>query len=308
MIWRKMAHIFDPGNHASWAGSHAQVPTVLVKDEVLRVFYADRTPEGRSFTTFLDVDRRDPARVVYCHRKPVIGFGKPGTFDDEGIMPAFVIDEGDRILMYYSGWNRRCTVPYHNATGVAVSSDGGQRFERLFDGPILDRTPSEPYIAVTPCVIRQADRWRMWYVSGTGWANVGGRHEPVYVVKYAVSGDGIHWQRPDVQCVPSRHALEAFSHPCVLERHGLYRMWYCHRDSVDFRDGKGSYRMGYAESRDGIRFTRMDEVAGIDVSASGWDSKMICYPYVLDVDNRTLMFYNGNGFGQSGFGYAVLEE
>jgi hypothetical protein len=85
-------------------------------------------------------------------------------------------------------------------------------------------------------------------------------------------------------------------------------MWYCYRDSEDFRDGRGAYRMGYAESRDGIGFERLDTRVGIDVAPEGWDSTMICYPCVVEVDGRTLMFYNGNGFGQTGFGYAVLEE
>jgi hypothetical protein len=31
---------------------------------------------------------------------------------------------------------------------------------------------------------------------------------------------------------------------------------------------------------------------------------MIAYPAVITVDDRKLMFYNGNGFGREGFGYA----
>ena len=31
---------------------------------------------------------------------------------------------------------------------------------------------------------------------------------------------------------------------------------------------------------------------------------MICYPQVVRVDDRLLMFYNGNQHGASGFGYA----
>jgi hypothetical protein len=178
----------------------------------------------------------------------VIGFGKPGTFDDEGLMPAWVLEDGERILLYYSGWNRRCTVPYHNATGLAASTDGGTTFTRLFEGPILDRAPEEPYIAVTPCVVREDGHWRMWYVSGTDWVRVGERYEPVYVVKYASSADGMRWQRPNLQSLPSRHAREAVSHPCVLKQGDRWRMWYCYRDSEDFRDGRGAYRMGYSVS------------------------------------------------------------
>jgi hypothetical protein len=308
MNWIKRAHIFNPQDHPDWAGSHAQVPTVLVKEDVLRIYYADRGPDGRSYTTFLDVDRADPARIVYCHKRPVIGLGKPGTFDDEGLMPAFVMPDGDRIRLYYSGWNRRLTVPYHNATGLAVSDDGGETFTRMFEGPILDRVPLEPYLAVTPCVLREGDAWQMWYISGVEWTRVGGKYEPVYVVKYGRSADGIHWERPNVQSVPSRHPLEAFSHPCVIKSGDLYQMWYCYRHSEDYRDGSGSYRIGYAESRDGMAFERHEDRVGLSVSADGWDSTMICYPYVLRIDGRTLMFYNGNGFGQTGFGYAQLEE
>ena len=51
----------------------------------------------------------------------------------------------------------------------------------------------------------------------------------------------------------------------------------------------------------------MDDRAGIDVARSGWDSEMITYPEIVEHKGQKLMFYNGNGFGQSGFGYAELE-
>ena len=46
---------------------------------------------------------------------------------------------------------------------------------------------------------------------------------------------------------------------------------------------------------------------GIDVSSEGWDSEMIEYPHVFEHQGAKYMFYNGNKFGQSGFGYAQLE-
>ena len=72
MRWHKKGNIFDPREHRDWAGTHAQVPTVLVKERVLRIYYADRDRDGRSFTTYLDVDRGDPGRVVYHHRQPIM--------------------------------------------------------------------------------------------------------------------------------------------------------------------------------------------------------------------------------------------
>lgn len=307
MRWRKLGKIFDPRDHPEWAGTHAQVPTVLDMGDRLRVFYADRK-SGQSYPTFVDLDRTNPSKVLYCHKLPVLGNGLPGAFDDEGVMPGFVLSHQGQVWMYYTGWNRRHTVSYHNATGLAVSDDGGKTFRRMFEGPILDRTPHEPYLAVTPFVLREQSAWHMWYISGVRWALVGKKYEPVYVIKYGRSSDGISWERPNATCVPSVHELEAFSHPCVVKTGSTYRMWYCSRHSEDYRDGQGSYRIGYAESQNGIDFVRKDDQVGIDVSESGWDSTMICYPYVIQVDGRTLMFFNGNGFGQTGFGYAELEE
>ena len=65
--------------------------------------------------------------------------------------------------------------------------------------------------------------------------------------------------------------------------------------------------IGYARSSDLKTWEREDEQAGIDVSEDGWDSNMIAYPYVVKTRNGVYLFYNGNGFGASGFGYAILE-
>ena len=66
--------------------------------------------------------------------------------------------------------------------------------------------------------------------------------------------------------------------------------------------------MGYAQSRDGINWKRMDKSIGIDVSASGWDSEMIEYPCVFNHEGKKYMVYNGNNYGHGGAGLAVLYD
>jgi hypothetical protein len=84
-------------------------------------------------------------------------------------------------------------------------------------------------------------------------------------------------------------------------------MWYCFRGSVDYRTDRGqSYRIGYAESTDGIRWERLDDLVGIERSDEGWDSVMMEYPFVYEHRGLKHMLYNGNGFGETGIGYAVL--
>lgn len=307
MAWKKMGRIASLESSELRATTHMQGPVAIVLGNAIRIYFSARGCTGKSYPAYVDVDRSDPRRVIQIHEQPVLSFGNPGTFDDEGIMPACAIFVGDALRLYYSGWNRRTTIPYHNTTGVATSYDNGNTFQRNFDGPILDRTPDEPYMAVTPWVMQEEDNWRMWYVSGVSWPKIGEFLEPVYVIKYADSCDGIHWRRPNALSVPQRHALEAIARPTVVCRDGIYHMWFCYRDSVDFRDGEGSYRVGYARSIDGHAWERCDRMSGIEVSRSGWDSTMLCYPYVIEADGELVMFYNGNSFGQTGIGYAVWE-
>lgn len=308
MRWVRKGQIFDPRRHGDWAGTHAQLPTILVYDDRIRIFYADRTPANKSFITYLDIDRDDFSNVLYCYKDPILPHGERGTFDDDGMMPGAAIRHAGHVYLYYTGWNRGVTVPYRLSIGLAVSDDDGSTFRRLYEGPVVERNALEPHMAVTPFILTEGDLWRMWYISGLGWADVDGRLEPVYVIKDATSRDGIFWNRPSRQCIPQAHELEAFARPSVIKYAGSYHMWYSFRHSRDHRDGAGAYRIGHAQSADGVSWERRDEIGGLDVSREGWDSTMTCYPSVCEIDGRIVMIYNGNRFGQTGFGYAVLEE
>ena len=149
----------------------------------------------------------------------------------------------------------------------------------------------------------------MWYISCTGWEVVNGSPEPRYHVKYAESVDGIHWQKTGLVCVEYDEVTDAIARPCVFKENGLYKMFYAFRRILNYRTNRDqSYRLGYAESVDGLAWTRRDEEVGIDKSEHGWDSEMIEYSCRYDYGGQKYLFYNGNGFGRSGLGYAVLSE
>jgi hypothetical protein len=96
---------------------------------------------------------------------------------------------------------------------------------------------------------------------------------------------------------------QAFSRPTVVPgaRAG-YDMWF------SYRSGSGEkYRIGYAHSINGKSWRLALQSTGIDVSAHGWDSEMIEYPFVFDHAEQRYMLYNGNGYGESGFGLAILD-
>jgi hypothetical protein len=310
MKWIKKGLVFKPDNNYDWMASHASIPVVdPINDEVLRVYFGTRDKQGRSFPTYLEVLADDPREIRYVHDRPILSLGQLGTFDDNGIMPSWIVNHGSKKYLYYIGWNPQVTVAYRLSIGLAISEDGGKSFSKYSEGPICDRDVDEPYFNTAPCVVVDGTSWKMWYVACTGWEMVNKRPEPRYHIKYALSDDGIHWERTKQVCIDYDSFADAIGRPCVFVTNGMYRMLYSYRSIQNYRTDPGqSYRLGYAESVDGIHWLRRDDEVGIDRSATGWDSEMLEYSHVFVSKRGIYLFYNGNGFGQSGFGYAVLRE
>ncbi|WP_262150665.1 glycoside hydrolase family protein [Chryseobacterium foetidum] len=309
-MWQKKGRIHSIDNYNEWMVSHSCVPTaVLLDDQTIRIYYAPRNSEGKSIPTYIDVSAENPKKILYIHETPILELGELGTFDDGGIMPCSIVRVSETCLyLYYVGWNASVMVPYRNAIGLAISNDNGKTFQKAFRGAIVERNRDEPFFTASPCVFKQDEKWLMWYASSTGFVNSEGKPEPLYEIKYAYSTDGINWERPNITCIPPAEKYQCTARPTVIYEDSLYKMWFTYRGSFDYRDGKESYRIGYAESQDGLNWTRNDKQAGIDFSAEGWDSTMQTYPSVIEVENRKFLFYNGNGFGKTGIGYAEWED
>ncbi len=311
MKWEKKGFLFNIDKNSNWAYSHCHKPTPLILDDnTLRIYFGVRDKSHHTRTTFIDVDVSDldNLKVIYIHDKPVVDLGKIGAFDDSGANVSSVIRKGNDIYMYFIGWNPSTTVHTRNSIGLAISIDNGLTFERPFDGAVLDRSKDEPYYTGAVDVIKENDVWKMWYTSGSEWKIINDKPEIFYHIKYATSINGIDWERNNITCIPPTNDYEATARPSVIKDDGIYKMWYSKRDLMNFRsDKKHSYRPGYAESKDGILWERQDEKLGLELSDTGWDSEAIAYPYVIKIKNKLIMFYNGNGFGKTGFGYAMYE-
>jgi hypothetical protein len=312
MKWDKKGLIFVPGdyhNHFPWLKSHAAPPVCdLIGNGIARIYFSCRDKKGRSRPLFIEVDAANPKEIRYIHDKPILELGELGTFDDNGIMPSCLVEDGDRKLLYYIGWNPQRTVSYRLAIGLAESTDG-KCFKKISEGPICDRSVDEPYFNTAPFVIREDDLWKMWYVSCTGWKIIDDWPEPYYHIKYAESKDGINWKRTGVICINYNEYSEAIGKPYVFKEEDIYKMIYSYRKTKSYRSDKScSYRLGYAESVDGINWTRKDNAVGIELAAEGWDSLMMEYCTGYVYEGRRYLIYNGNGFGETGFGYAILKD
>jgi sucrose-6-phosphate hydrolase SacC (GH32 family) len=177
--------------------------------------------------------------------------------------------------------------------------------QREFPGPVLGRDKNNPLFAAGTAFLIRDGVWHTWYNSGIRWEYTARGLKHYYGIHHATSRDGIDWVCEKGMCIPFADEYEyAFGRPCVVYDDGQYYMWFAHRATKEIEQ----YRMGFASSSDGIHWKRDDSLAGIDVSPEGWDTEMICYPYVFDHKGQRYMLYNGNGYGRTGFGFAVLEK
>lgn len=312
MKWIKKGLIYEPNTSFEWnSKGYASVPTVYkISEDVLRIYFTARDSDNKTNISYIEVEADEPSNILYIHEKSVLSFGKIGMFDDCGAMVSHVINVNNEVWMYYIGWNVRNTISYHNSIGLAISKDGGITFEKFSEGPLFDRTYKEPYFNAAPFVLKENGIWKMWYLSNTKWIEYEGKSEPFYHIKYAESDNGIDWKREGKVAIDYKNENECgIVRACILKDDNTYKMWYSHRNLQNYRTNKNSsYRIGYAESSNGIDWTRQDENVGIDVSENGWDSEMIEYPFVYDHKAKRYIIYNGNTFGKTGFGYAILEE
>lgn len=306
-VWKKLGKVFEPENNFDWMLTHASVPFVgRISGNSIKVFFSSRNSNQESSIGSVEFDI-NTLEVSNISKTPVLSKGELGCFDDSGVMGSCIINTGKIERMYYIGWNLGVTVPFRNSIGIAESQDGGNTFEKPCAGPIIDRTKDEPHFVASNCVIYDEGLYKIWYLSCTGWFHdESNRIMHRYHIKYAESSDGIEWCREGLVAIDFLDDYEyAISVPRVIkDPGGLYRMWFSSRATKEIP----TYRIRYAESSDGITWIRKDEEVGIDVSVDGWDSKMICYPFVFDHKDQRYMLYNGNGYGKTGFGLAVLES
>lgn len=304
MQWEKKGLAYGPSGERSWASHSALQPTPLVKstEAIIRVFAGMRDEQGVSRIGFVDVSAEDPARVLRVSKTPAVDVGMPGAFDENGVVPCAVVAHKDELRLFYAGYQIGQKVKFYVFGGLAVSRDGGETFKRASHVPVCDRTDAEPFFRVIHTMMLDGGRWRAWYGGGDSFDTLDGRQYPRYNIRHAYSPDGIHLEDDYQICVDMRGAEYRVGRPYVIKRGELYCMFYS-AGTVE-----RGYRLAYAESSDGVDWTRKDDEVGIEVSSSGWDSRMQAYPAVVSYEDRTYMFYNGNDYGREGFGYALLKS
>jgi hypothetical protein len=319
MKWAKRGRIFDPTQHKlpNDCVQFAQSPQALLCGDFVRIYFSTRAVDERngkflSHVAFVDMSR-DLRAVLRVSDKTVIPLGALGCFDEHGIFPMNVLRHGDAVYGYTCGWSRRVSVSVDTAIGLAVSRDGGSTFERIGDGPVLAASLREPCLVGDGFVKVFGNVFHMWYIFGVGWKRFPSQAAPerTYKIGHATSSDGINWVKEEARrVIPDRLGPdESQALPSVIRIGERYHMYFCYRESSDFRTNKArGYRMGHAWSNDLLNWTRNEENPLAEASPGDWDSDMQCYPHAFECDGHVYLLYNGNEFGRYGFGLAQLER
>lgn len=303
--WKKLGCIFSPNNTNPYLISHAANPLPFKIDgNVYRIFYSGRNKDNKSSVGYVDIDIYSKSIKQYP-KEPLLKFDSgENSFYQDGISIGcyFEYKYTGQIDFFFMGWQNPKNSHWRGEIGrfsvIGLTENPRVQNITLFMGRDAEDSISLSY----PFIIHENGIFKIWYGSTVTWD--AGNNEMIHVIKYATSTDGLIWEKKGIAIPYEVGIAQAFSRPCVIVDKNGYHMWY------SFRSGDGStYRIGYANSKDGILWNRLNKnEVGIDISPSGWDSEMICYPYVFDHNGNRYMLYNGNGYGKTGFGLAVLEQ
>jgi len=281
--------------------THASNPVAVpLGGSVFRFLYSGRDDRNRSSVGWVDVDLKTLA-VVGVAASPYLEHGLDGSWYRDGVGIGNAFPDGHVIRVGFMAWQASGLGHWRGDIGLAtLQGDGTLSVDG--DGPWLGASEEDPVSLSYPWVMARPDgSLDVWYGSTVTWD--AGNGEMLHVIKYARRVQDGTWQFSG-QVIP--HVLgvaQAFSRPCVVA--GVtapYDMWF------SYRAGDGTpYRIGHATSGDGMRWE--PDLSGTVLRASdgGWDATMVEYPYVFDYDGRWYMAYNGDGYGRTGIGLAVLD-
>jgi hypothetical protein len=302
--WKKLGQIYVPkesGRHPKLLSHAANPLAVHLEGDAYRIFFSGRDGKNRSSVGAVDIDIAQH-KVIKEHHLPFFEHGPRGSFFADGVSIGNVYKANGVCYMLFMGWQSPENGHWRGDVGRLILTPE-LTLELDSSEPFMSCDKTDPISLSYPWVqVAPSSGFNMWYGSTLTWD--AGNGEMLHVIHHASSDDGHHWHRTGLSVPYELGYVQAFSRPAVVQnQEGDVEMWF------SYRSGSGEkYRIGYATSENGMNWVLELDKAGITVSDSGWDSEMIEYPFVFNHAGSRYMLYNGNGYGKTGFGLAVLDD
>ncbi|MDP6112125.1 MAG: hypothetical protein QGG53_09695 [Planctomycetota bacterium] len=303
-----------PGLNADLDARHAGACSVIELDAEYHIYYWGIGTDGiyricRAVST-VDAPNEWQPRGSILQSQPNLDYNSVGPS-----FPEVVIVNDDYWLLYFGAWgSSRDDGKLPNRTGVAASDDGGETWAYIRDEPVipLDRH-CDCSGTGSVSVLVENGLFRMYYTSigeyfdrpegvKTGHGDV----IPRIGIAYAESEDGIEWHKPygELMVAPRGFDTEPYeyisSKPCVIREGEGYRMWVSTFGTA--------YRIRSLVSEDGLdwRWNPSGIEGELGIGDEGaFDDHQRSYACVVKHQDEYRCWYTGNGFGNTGMGYAV---
>jgi hypothetical protein len=291
--WKIIDLIIKP-NKSVLQKSHCMIPTpIKIKKNIFRIYYASRDKKKVSRIFFSDYDLLKK-RIVKSPKNLVLDIGKLGAFDDNGVNPSSLIKHNNKDFLFYIGWNKKSKVRMNLFGGISSKKLKKNKFERVLESPIIERSKYDHLFNTAPFVIKKNKLFVMYYCSTFKWIN---ELTPCYSIKLCTSKNLLDWNRRKEYCIKLKKNEYAIGRPYVIYHKNIYKMWYSYK--------KNNYQIGYAESKDGISWKRKDKLIKF-YNPKKFNFKMMEFASVIEFQNKLYMFFNGNDYGYDGIYLAEL--
>ena len=300
--WQKKGLVYEPSLPGFSHGSHPCA--IHYKDDIFIVAFTSRDKNQHSHIFLCYAEVTENGMRLIGQPKMALMPGEKGFFDCDGVISVCFVEQNGTHYLYYVGWQNLPDGLWCCDTGRSILDPHKLELHKEFLGPVFGRDKHNPLFAAATAFHIKDNVWHSWYNSGKSWQKQDNGWKHFYGIHHAHSNNGIEWHCDSNMCIPFADEYEyAFGRPSVYYSNDRYYMWFAHRATKEI----DTYRIGFATSIDGLNWDRDDSLSGIDVSQTGWDSEMICYPYIIEHKNQLYMLYNGNNYGKTGFGLAVME-
>jgi hypothetical protein len=298
--WKKLGKIFSAVPIDSYLQTHASNPMPLhLEDNIYRVFYSGRDKQNRSSVGWVDIDIEKKVVIKKC-KEAIFKFSSDQEeFYSHGVSIGNYYKANNKIYILFMGWQIREGDHWRGDIGQLILSSDLEKMYLSQTNPFMVADEEDKISLSYPFVILDKGIYKMWYGSTIAWDSP--NHEMIHVIKYAESADSINWDKKGLALPWSLGVAQAFSKPTILKHSEQYHMWFSYREG-----GGDKYKIGYSTSEDGLKWNN-DLNQGLPTSDEGWDSEMVCYPFVFKHHEEIYMLYNGNNYGIEGFGLAILD-
>jgi len=212
-------------------------------------------------------------------------------YESRGVFSPSIVSKDGTLFMWYTSENDE-----KRTISVATSLDGIS-WTRYANNPIIFPDTSNQIICEKnvhdPEVIynQVLSKFQMWYAVNCEPASTG---VPRYWIKYAESNDGYNWtpRQSPVLSPLAAWEIEGIANITVWQDNYLYKMIYIGRNT------SGQWKFGYAESFDGLSWTKSPDNPTFYPTKS-WELDNIGSPDIIKWNSVYDLYYHTATFSEN---------